>query len=305
MEDKNFLAQETENLIKQWESYNQELLADYLVQSFQDPRINPQSILARRHIADSIANRKFRDLADEELAWAFDANRILREYEKEHGVSVHNLSATKRELPENKLYQTLYQELFDERQKELRAQWMKELAPYADSTEKPTVLEAACGAANDYRFLEAYGFGRAIKYKGFDLNATNVATAQRRHPETTFVRGNILELDEADKSWDVMVIHDLFEHLHIDACHVAMKEAVRVTRNKIIISYFSMDEIDDHQIKPVKHYHRNILSREKTEQEWRDLGAQVQSTHINSIASEYGFSEFHNRKAYTFVVTPS
>lgn len=305
MEDKHFLAKETENLIKQWESYDQELLADYLVQSLQDPRINPQSILARLHIADGIADGKLHDMAMEELAWAFDANRMLREYEKEHGVSVHNLSAIKSDLPENKLYQTLYKQLFDEQQKEWQARWVRELAPYAASARKPTVIEAACGAANDYRFLDAYGFGRAIRYKGFDLNAANVATAQKRHPEATFVRGNILDMDEADKSWDIMVIHDLFEHLHIDACRVAMKEAMRVTRDKIVISYFSMDEIEDHRIKPIKHYHWNTLSRVKMAQEWRDLGAQVESTHINSLASKYGFSEFHNERAYTFVVTPS
>lgn len=305
MTDRNFLDTETDNLIQQWESYDQNLLADYLVQSLQDPRINPQSILARHHLANSIAEGQFRELENDELTWAFNANRILREYEKDHGVSVHNLSAIKGNLPENKLYQTLYQERFDAQQKELQARWENALAPYAAVESKPTVLEAACGAANDYRFLESYGFGNAIHYKGFDLNTTNVATAQARHPQASFVRGNILDIAEADKSYDIAIMHDIFEHLHIDACYRAMQEILRVTRSKIIITYFNMDEIENHLIKPVKLYHWNTLSRAKTEQQWRDLGAQVDVTRIETLASEHGFNEFHNKKAYTFVVSPT
>lgn len=305
MSEKNFIETETENLIKQWESYDQSLLADYLVQSLQDPRINPQSILARHQLANSIANGKFDDLAREELAWALNANHILREYEKNHSVSVHNLSAIKGNLPENKLYKDLYEQLFSEQQKSYEAQWVKALTPYATAEQKPTVLEAACGSANDYRFLESYGFGDAIKYKGFDLNKTNVETSQARHPKAIFVLGNILNIEEADKSWDITIMHDIFEHLHIDACYLAMKEIFRITRKKIIITYFNMDEIDEHLIKPVKLYHWNTLSRAKTEQQWRDLGAQVDVTHIGSLASEHKFTEFHNKKAYTFIVTPT
>lgn len=299
-----FIAKETENLIKQWESYDQNLLSDYLVKSFQDPRINPQSLLARHELIDIIANGELRSLGHAELKWAFDANRILRDYETTHNVSVHKLSASQRNIPENILYEALYEDLLSESQKQWEKKWTNSLSSYITEEPKLRVLEAACGAANDYRFFKNYGLDRLVDYKGFDLNITNVATSQKNYPEAQFVRGNILTIEEQDKSWDVVVMHDIFEHLHIDACYIAMKEVFRVAKRRLIVTYFSMAEIDDHKIKPVKYYHWNVLSRSKIEEFWKSLGAQVDSIHISTIGAHFGFSDFHNPKAYTFVITP-
>ncbi len=45
-----------------------------------------------------------------------------------------------------------------------------------------SVLEPACGSANDYRFLDAYGLARLVDYTGFDLCAKNIENARALFP---------------------------------------------------------------------------------------------------------------------------
>ncbi len=297
----SFLLKETGNLIKQWESYDQSTLLEYLVQGFQDPRINTQSILARHYIGQFIYGDKFKELEIDELKWSIEANKLLNDYQKKNKVSIHKLSG-KNDEPEKLLYKDVFNKYFESEYKIIEQRWCECLKEYGSSLDKPTVIEAACGSANDFRFLESYGFSDAILYKGFDLNETNVKNSKGLYPYIEFDRGNILDIDEKNKSWDIMIIHDLFEHLHIDAYHIAMKEAARVTKGKIIISYFNMEEIEEHVVRPVKFYHWNCLSRNKTVAEWEGLGGKVTVININKLTTEYDFSEFHNKKAYTFLV---
>ncbi len=42
------------------------------------------------------------------------------------------------------------------------------------------MLEAACGSANDYRFLHAFGFAPFLDYAGFDISPKNIDNARRR-----------------------------------------------------------------------------------------------------------------------------
>ena len=108
--------------------------------------------------------------------------------------------------------------------------------PDAEISSRPSLLEVACGSANDFRYFPRYGLDALIDYTGVDICATNVANAQRRCPTGTFREGNALALPFPDKSFDCYLMFDLFEHLSLAAVRQALREAVRVTRRKLWLS---------------------------------------------------------------------
>src|SRR5207253_1689596 len=75
-----------------------------------------------------------------------------------------------------------------------------------------SVLEPACGSANDYRFLHAYGIAQLADYAGFDLCSTNIENARSIFPGVRFGVGNVFEITAPDKAFDLCFVHDLFEH---------------------------------------------------------------------------------------------
>src|ERR1019366_10798263 len=78
-----------------------------------------------------------------------------------------------------------------------------------------SVFEPACGSANDYRFLHAYGLARLVSYMGFDLCAKNIENARALFPGISFAVGNVFEIAAPDKAFDLCFVHDLFEHLSL------------------------------------------------------------------------------------------
>ena len=54
-----------------------------------------------------------------------------------------------------------------------------------------SVLEFACGSANDYRDIEESGLARFLDYHGIDLTAKNIANARRRFPGVAFEVGDV------------------------------------------------------------------------------------------------------------------
>ena len=128
-----------------------------------------------------------------------------------------------------------------------------------------SVLEPACGSANDYRFLHAYGLARRVSYTGFDLCAKNIENARALFPGISFAVGNVFEIAAPDKAFDLCFVHDLFEHLSLEGMQTAVKEVCRVTRQGLCIGFFNMDEIRDHQMRPVDEYHWNLLSMARDE----------------------------------------
>ena len=72
---------------------------------------------------------------------------------------------------------------------------------------------------------------------GFDLCEKNVRNAKRMFPNVRFQVGNVLEIDAEDKSFDCCFVHDLFEHLPIEAMEMAIKQVCRVTREGICAGF--------------------------------------------------------------------
>jgi len=173
----------------------------------------------------------------------------------------------------------------------------------AARTAPPSVLEPACGSANDYRFLERYGFAARIAYSGFDLCPKNVENARRMFPGTAFNAGNVFEIDAPGLSFDYCFVHDLFEHLSPEGIETAVREVCRVTRKAMCAHFFSMDEIREHVIQPVDDYHWNLLSMERMRGLFSSYGFEAQVFHLGTfLLQRAGAGDYHNPTAYTFLL---
>jgi ubiquinone/menaquinone biosynthesis C-methylase UbiE len=168
-----------------------------------------------------------------------------------------------------------------------------------------SVVEPACGSANDYRFLHAYGLGRLVRYTGFDLCAKNIENARALFPNVPFAVDNVFEIAAPDKAYDLCIVHDLFEHLSLDGMQAAVKEVCRVTRQGLCVGFFNMDEIRDHQVRPVDEYHWNLLSMGRMKELFAASGFAAQVVHIGTfLRQQIGCEQTHNPNAYTFLLHP-
>ena len=191
--------------------------------------------------------------------------------------------------------------------------WNQTLAPESPlhqlSTLNPqllSVLEPACGSANDYRFLCAYGLARLVNYTGFDLCRTNIENAHALCPAAVFAVGNVFEIPAPDKAFDLCFVHDLFEHLSLEGMETAVREICRVTRRGLCVGFFNMDEVRDHDVRPVEDYHWNLLSMARMRELFAACGFTSQVVHVATfLRQRIGCDRTHNPKAYTFLLRPA
>ena len=166
------------------------------------------------------------------------------------------------------------------------------------------VLEPACGSANDYRFLEAYGIARLLDYHGVDLCPANIENARALFPGVSFEVGNVFDISAPDKSFEVCFVHDLFEHLSPGGIEAAVRETCRVTRRGLCVGFFNMDEIPAHQVRPVREYHWNLLSMARMRELFAGGGFAAQAVHIGAfLRGQTGCDQTHNPNAYTFLLS--
>jgi SAM-dependent methyltransferase len=169
-----------------------------------------------------------------------------------------------------------------------------------------SILEPACGSANDYRFLAAYGLARLVDYTGFDLCAKNIENARALFPGVRFAVGNVFEIAAPDKAYDLCFVHDLFEHLSLEGMRAAVKEVCRVTRQGLCVGFFNMDEVRDHQVRRVDEYHWNLLSMARMKELFAECGFAARVVHIGAfLRQQIGCEQTHNQNAYTFLLRPA
>ncbi len=331
------LKLETEKLARSWMRHDEPFLRDYLVADVEDPRVNVQSILSRHFIVATLFGNRFEELMLHELRFAVvmnwlgqlakraggeeDRNAVLhalnRGADNAEGVEIPRfvtqafggLPASVGELAvENYIQNFLIRASFDLRQQPegatgldaFRVLWHRALAN--ESPRRISLLEPACGSANDYRYLEAYGIARLVDYRGFDLCEKNVANARALFPQTRFEVGNAFDINAADREFEICFVHDLFEHLSPAGLERAVAELCRVTRHGLSVNFFQMDEMPEHIVRPVADYHLNTLSLAKTEALFAQHGFTVQPLHIGSyLRQRVGCPETHNPDAYTFL----
>jgi SAM-dependent methyltransferase len=168
---------------------------------------------------------------------------------------------------------------------------------------RASLLEPACGSANDYRFFDLYGIAPMLDYTGFDLCPANVENARALFPQAHFEAGNVFEIAATDKSFDLCVVHDLFEHLSLIGLEQAVQEVCRVTRRALCVGFFQMDEIAGHIVRPRDEYYWNLLSMDQTKRLFARYGFVAQAIHIDSFLSrQTGAPPAHNPQAFTFVL---
>jgi ubiquinone/menaquinone biosynthesis C-methylase UbiE len=166
-----------------------------------------------------------------------------------------------------------------------------------------SMLEPACGSANDYRFFHSYGLAHWLDYSGFDLCASNIQNAQELFPDVQFRLGNVFEIDASDKAFDLCVVHDLFEHLSVEGMQVALNEICRVTRVGICVGFFQMEEIRDHIVRPLNDYYCNLLSMAHMRELFAECGFRAQVINIGTfLRDQLGCELTHNPNAYTFML---
>ena len=326
---------ETESLASSWAQHEPGMLATYLVSGVEDPRVNLQSILTRHFLVGVLFGERFTALKYEELRFGAVMNWLLsylhqQPVAEEIAALIHALQSgadnaegvpipfhvlqTFRALPRpadginipnyiqdlltvcpsSAGYADCVKDVFAER-------WAALLAN--EQAAAISVVEPACGSANDYRFLKTFGIAKFLNYTGFDLSEKNVANARAMFPAVRFLVGNVLGIDARDTEFDFCLVHDLLEHLSLPAMDQSVSEICRVTRRGLCVSFFQMDEIPDHIVRPVDGYHMNLLSMAKVRDHFESRAAAVEVIHIPTfLRMGLNCSHTHNPNAYTFHV---
>jgi hypothetical protein len=327
-----FLENETGELVRSWEDYDWHFLADYLVKDVQDPRINIQSILSRHFLIDKLFGDWPSYLMDHEIRFSLVVNWLMRLIK---GGVIHDelssfqdalfngeSSSLGLEIPgyisetfqmlsvENYVCDMLTtgppedeEKCFDDYLLNTFGRiWAEELQ--CRGAERVSVIEPACGSANDFRFIESFGISRFVDYAGFELCDNNVYNALSMFPDVDFKAGNVLEIDREDDAYEYCFVHDLFEHLSVEAMEVAIAEVCRVTKKQACVHFFNMSDSDEHVVEKTGHYHWNMLSCDKTKEVFLRHASKVEVVCIDDfLAEKYNCSDTHNKDAYTFYVS--
>ena len=278
-----------------WRFHSADRLDRYLVSGYQSPRINMQSILIRHDLARRLFGSALEDLMAAEVGFAIELNEVLR-LEVARATEDPGLRSGSGPLDRDRQVSAA----IADREQEFAMRWQGSLD--GRSARPLAVLELACGSANDYRAFADYGLARFLDYAGIDLNPKNIANARRHFPAVRFQVGNAMDIDAPDESVDVVLASDLFEHLPGEGIETVMAEAARVARQAVVLSFFRMAEISDHDIRPVAGYHKNVLSRARIQELLARSFGEVRVIRIHDwLAGEHAYRHTFNRGAYLIV----
>jgi len=323
--------------------HDAEMLRTYLVADVEDPRLNLQSILSRHFLARALAGARFEALMEQECRFAITMNWVAKLLQRSpeaddlasvlyalqkgadnaDGIDVPYfmrsifklLPATASGLVIPNYIEEFLSGVQDQEPRSRFDQfslptflrlWRVALGLEVSSPESArlSLLEPACGSANDYRALEACGLASRFDYAGFDLCPRNIENARALFPTARFQPGNVFEIALPGQAFDFCMAHDLFEHLSIEGLETAVGEICRVTRRGGCIGFFNMDEIPDHQVCPVEDYHWNRLSMDRVRALFAERGFSAQVIHIGAFLREqFGCDQTHNPNAYTFYLS--
>ena len=214
--------QESARLREAWERHPPGFLDTYLVQDVENPCINPQSVLLRSLIIDALFPGRHRDLAGQEMLYSACActtiaaagRRVFDPFtaalEGEPGADaaialpqfLRDIRDKKPSLPFTLrgVWQQILQAIlnsYNSFTSPFEALWRERLR--AGVAPRASVLEIACGSANDFRYFERYGLARFLDYTGADLCPANIANARRRCPGGVFLEADALALPFPDR----------------------------------------------------------------------------------------------------------
>ncbi len=125
------------------------------------------------------------------------------------------------------------------------------------------VLDLGCGIATEKTSYDAYGVN--VHYVGLDMSSRMLNLAKNAHPETDFVMGNLKSIPFQDNSYDAVLLKHTLEHqIHYEN---AVSEAVRVSKNIVIINFFHrlLPGKLDLRLEDRRGFHNNWYGRKKFE----------------------------------------
>lgn len=103
------------------------------------------------------------------------------------------------------------------------------------------VLDVGCGPGWNFdTFLQ---HGPSVYYRGMDYSERFVRVAnQRVAPMQIFKKGDVRKIPEPDRSFDVVIFQDVLEHTN--GFEKPVREALRVARKRVIITFWHLDNSD-------------------------------------------------------------
>jgi len=107
-----------------------------------------------------------------------------------------------------------------------------------------SVLDVGCGPGWNYAHFKK--FGPPVTYKGTDYSDYMVQGAKQKFPEANFELGDCRDIKEPDSSWDVVLLQDVLEHTN--GYEKPVKEALRVAKKRVIISFWHLQDTDNEHI---------------------------------------------------------
>ncbi len=330
--DSNQIDRENEGLRWSWDRYSHEHLNSYLVMALEDPRINSQSVLTRSLIMDSIFAGKYTALIDAELR--FSAIMTYLYSQLENGAVKHELmdsieAMDAQRCPEYVLETYKWLQSDDAGIVDYISMALDDINPHTsigpfsqmalntfsflynemgvtghEVQERLSILEPACGSANDYRFIDRYGLGQFISYTGFDISKKNIYNAKSAYPDIDFSVASMIDLQYEDDSFDYLYAHDLFEHLSLEAMEKSIREVIRIVKYQAWLHFFNVSDCEDHINHPVDRYHWNTLSLSKLVGLIEDCHGDVQVIKMDDfLGNKFSGYEHYNKGAYTLLVT--
>ncbi len=333
---------ENERLARSWQRHDRGVLRDYLVGGVEDPRINVQSVLTRHFLAESLHGQgAFPALRQAELRFAAAMNWLLG-VRKDPATSARHedvlaalldagpveqfdipahVRATFAALPAEAdglavpdyISDVLVRPpaapedppLDEASLSTFQALWSRAAASAGAPPRRLSALEPACGSANDYRFLASFGLAGGMDYTGVDIAAKNVRNALEMFPDADFRVGSAMALDADDDAFDLLFVHDLFEHLSVEAMRAALAECARVTREAMLLHFFQMHDDAEHLVRPVDEYHWNRLSLPRIRELLAGLGWRGEAVRVaDFLGDRVGCEDHHNPHAWTLLAEP-
>ena len=326
----NTFQTENQDLAASWEQYPREHLDTYLVTDAEDPRINAQSILTRALIADTLWSERFPNLIDDELRFGTVLTWLLEQlnsgvdpYELLDTIGEDNpdtapkvVRETYRILQSNNcpvadyITSAVHEHNPDNPEQRLGENALNTFSDFwrlilqGRQVQSISILEPACGSANDYRFIHQFGLANFINYTGIDIAAKNIDNAKARFPDTNFHTQSIIDSRFDDEAFDYLFVHDLFEHLSLEALDHTLAEILRIVKHQAWLHFFNVDTSPDHTVKPIEKYHWNTLSLDKLCHTIEAQGAQIEVISIADLLKQkFDFDDHYNPGAYTLLVT--
>lgn len=235
------IARETENLRHMWDRHSHELLSGYLAKD----TVYPQPLYTCSVLLSLIAH--LNPESDFKKEYAQGRERIRALIQMNNTLGTFALHA--------------YLKLLDWR-REMR------LKRSGASMRKLSVLDIGCGSGNYFQVVVERGLHRHIDYVGIDISHKNIENCELRYPTGNFPHasfriGNIFDLPFPPRSFDVVMVNSVFEHLSPELLPDAFEQSAVAARELLLVNFFYEKDIPEHVVRKTKKYHWNCLSRRR------------------------------------------